>query len=106
MKDKLSKTNPYIVDTHAHLDMEQFTDDLPEVISRAKKSGVDTIITIGTTKRKVVQFRKILTRLLKTVFALGSLDCPQIAWARPSLTPMTAVPVLPPELLSIRLWQL
>ncbi|MGC2423274.1 MAG: TatD family hydrolase [Nitrospirota bacterium] len=37
-----------IVDTHAHLDMEQFKEDLPEVLARAKEAGVKYIITIGT----------------------------------------------------------
>ena len=28
-----------IIDTHAHLDVEDFADDLPEVISRAHEAG-------------------------------------------------------------------
>ncbi len=37
-----------IIDTHAHLDMEQFKDDLPEVLARAEEAGVKYIITIGS----------------------------------------------------------
>jgi TatD DNase family protein len=37
-----------IIDTHAHLDMEQFKDDLPEVLARAGEAGVKYIITIGS----------------------------------------------------------
>lgn len=39
---------PSIVDTHAHLDMEEFDEDRSEVIARALDSGVSTIITVGT----------------------------------------------------------
>ncbi len=37
-----------IIDTHAHLDMEQFRDDLPSVLARARDAGVRYIITIGS----------------------------------------------------------
>ncbi len=36
-----------LIDTHAHLDMEQFKGEVPEVIERAEKAGVGLIITIG-----------------------------------------------------------
>lgn len=35
------------MDTHAHLDMEPFNDDRAEVIARAAKEGVGTIISVG-----------------------------------------------------------
>lgn len=39
---------PYkFIDTHAHLDGEEFKDDLPEVISRAKAAGVGAIFIPG-----------------------------------------------------------
>lgn len=38
---------PYIIDTHAHLDMEEFADDLEAIISRANDAGVGKIITVG-----------------------------------------------------------
>ena len=37
------------IDTHAHLDDEQFQGDLPNVIERAVAAGVQRIITIATT---------------------------------------------------------
>jgi TatD DNase family protein len=37
------------IDTHAHLDDEQFQDDLPAVIDRAIAAGVRHIVTIATT---------------------------------------------------------
>ena len=36
-----------LIDTHAHLDDEQFDADLPEVIARAEEAGVETIICVG-----------------------------------------------------------
>ncbi len=36
-----------LVDSHAHLDMEDFDADRPEVIRRAKEAGVERIISIG-----------------------------------------------------------
>jgi len=36
-----------LIDTHAHLDMNQFKDDLKDVLSRAKSSRVSHIVTIG-----------------------------------------------------------
>lgn len=37
-----------IVDTHAHLDMPQFTDDLEEVLRRAEQAGVARVLCVGT----------------------------------------------------------
>lgn len=38
-----------LIDTHAHLDMREFNDDRDAVIERARKAGVEYIITVGTT---------------------------------------------------------
>ena len=37
------------IDTHAHLDQDEFNADRAEVIARAQSAGVETIIAIGTT---------------------------------------------------------
>ena len=37
-----------LTDTHAHLHFDQFRDDLPEVIQRARETGVRRILTLGT----------------------------------------------------------
>ena len=38
-----------LYDTHAHLDDEQFTDILPQVLDRARQASVEQIVCIGTT---------------------------------------------------------
>jgi TatD DNase family protein len=38
-----------LIDTHAHLDDEQFAAELPAVIERARAAGVSAIVAIGTT---------------------------------------------------------
>lgn len=36
-----------LIDTHAHLDFPEFSNDLPSVLDRAMQNGVQRIITIG-----------------------------------------------------------
>src|SRR5262245_45681542 len=37
-----------LIDTHAHLDAEQFAADLPAVLDRARAAGIETMIAIAT----------------------------------------------------------
>lgn len=37
-----------LIDSHAHLDFEQFAGDLPDVLQRAAQAGVSPVITVGT----------------------------------------------------------
>src|SRR5262249_30813454 len=38
-----------LIDTHAHLDDERFSGDLPAVLDRAREAGVISVIAIATT---------------------------------------------------------
>jgi len=40
-----------LIDSHAHLEMPEFKEDIEEVIERAKSSGVEYIFTVGTEKK-------------------------------------------------------
>src|SRR4030066_2142679 len=37
-----------LIDTHCHLEMDEFSPDRDEVIKRAKDAGIEAIITIGS----------------------------------------------------------
>jgi len=37
-----------LIDSHAHLDMEEFREDLPKVLARALEAGLTEIISVGT----------------------------------------------------------
>jgi TatD DNase family protein len=40
---------PALIDTHAHLDDEQFAGDRPAVLERARAAGLQAVVTIATT---------------------------------------------------------
>jgi TatD DNase family protein len=40
-----------LIDTHAHLDAEQFAGDLPAVLQRAREAGVVRLVAVGITAR-------------------------------------------------------
>jgi TatD DNase family protein len=40
---------PELIDTHAHLDAEQFADELPAVLARARVAGVVQVVAVATT---------------------------------------------------------
>jgi len=40
-----------LIDSHAHLEMQDFKKDLDQVIQRAKESGIDYIFTVGTQRK-------------------------------------------------------
>jgi TatD DNase family protein len=39
---------PQLIDTHAHLDFGDFTDEVPAVLERARAAGVVHVVTVGT----------------------------------------------------------
>ncbi|MBI2831994.1 MAG: TatD family hydrolase [Chloroflexi bacterium] len=65
----MSITRPFIIDTHAHLDMSHFDSDRPEVIARALAAGVDNIICVGIdldSSRKAIELAETYSRIFAT----------------------------------------
>jgi TatD DNase family protein len=53
---------PYIIDSHAHLEMRQFKADLEQVLEKAHAAGVVHIVTVGSTLAESRRALKIAER--------------------------------------------
>lgn len=63
---------PYLIDTHSHIDLEDFNDDLDLVIKRAKEFGVEKIILPSVDKNSFDKVIEISKTYPETVYcALG-----------------------------------
>jgi TatD DNase family protein len=60
-----------LIDSHAHLEMPEFKQDLTEVIQRAKASGVEYIFTVGTEKKDWTRALEIAHSYLSVYAVLG-----------------------------------
>ena len=58
-------------DTHAHLDYQDYANDLPEVIARAQAAGVTKIISIGTDLESSRRAIKLAERFADVFAAAG-----------------------------------
>ncbi|MFH1823974.1 MAG: TatD family hydrolase [Candidatus Firestonebacteria bacterium] len=67
-EEKIKVAVPFIIDTHAHLDDERYNFDRDEVIKRAKSSGIEYIINVGTDKESN-EFSLKLTRKYDNIYA-------------------------------------
>jgi len=56
-KKQEAMTQPYLVDSHCHLDFPEFASDTAAVIDRARNAGVGHMLTIGT---KITKFDGVL----------------------------------------------
>ena len=63
--------NIQLIDSHCHLDMEAFAQDLDQVIDQAKGAGVETIITIGIDKASSMQAVQLAERYPSIYAAVG-----------------------------------
>lgn len=62
---------PMFIDSHAHLDMPQFEEDLSEVIQRAQQAGVGLIITVGTDLKSSQRALEIAERFPQVFASVG-----------------------------------
>jgi TatD DNase family protein len=60
-----------LIDTHAHLDDEQFRDDLPAVLERAAAAGVSRIIAIATTEPSSAECIALANRFAAVYATVG-----------------------------------
>jgi TatD DNase family protein len=72
-----------LIDTHAHLDDEQFRDDLPAVLERAAAAGVSRIIAIATTAPSSAQCVALAARF-SAVYATVGIQPNHVAEAQAS----------------------
>lgn len=49
-----------LIDTHVHLNDEQYDDDLSEVITRAREAGVDRMFVVGFNKSTIERVMKLI----------------------------------------------
>lgn len=49
-----------LIDTHVHLNDEQYDDDLGEVITRAREAGVDRMFVVGFNKSTIERAMKLI----------------------------------------------
>ena len=66
----MTKTDLYLVDTHAHLDMSVFDKDRPDVIARARDAYVNDIINVGTnleSSKKAIELAEKYPEILAAV---------------------------------------
>nr|WP_238700253.1 TatD family hydrolase [Helicobacter jaachi] len=61
----------YMIDTHCHLDSEQFDNDLQSVIARAKASNVRKVIIPGADITTLPKARRIASEYAHIYFAAG-----------------------------------
>lgn len=60
-----------MIDTHAHLDDEQFAENLDDVVQRAADAGVTNIVTVGTTLESSLQSIQLAERFELVVASVG-----------------------------------
>ncbi len=58
-----------LIDTHCHLDAEQFASDLPAVLERAKTAGVVALVAVATTAKSSLTCLELSRRYPGVVFA-------------------------------------
>ncbi len=63
--------NLKIIDSHAHLDFNEIESDIENVINRAKKNGVEEIITISTKLSKINKIISLANKYKNIWFSVG-----------------------------------
>ncbi|MEA3466826.1 MAG: TatD family hydrolase [Thermodesulfobacteriota bacterium] len=70
----------FLIDSHCHLDMPSYADDLDEILTRARTHGVHSIITIGIDEASSLQAVKLAKKhsMVKATVGVHPHDVDQI----------------------------
>jgi TatD DNase family protein len=87
-----------LVDSHAHLQSPQFTDDLPEVLAAAEVAGVERLLVPGWDEASSVRALELVERYPRLVAAVGihphaAAQADDAAWERTAALAATAAVV-------------
>lgn len=59
------------IDTHCHLNFPEFKEDLPDTLDRAKKAGVDTVLTVNTKLKEARDLQEIADKYPRVFCSVG-----------------------------------
>lgn len=62
---------PFLVDSHTHLEMEEFEEDRDDVVERARQAGIGLMITVGTNLALCNKALQVAARYPEVYVALG-----------------------------------
>lgn len=65
-------TVPTLVDSHCHLDFDDFAPELDEVVARAERAGIARMVTICTRIRRFAKIRAIAERFPQVYCSVGT----------------------------------
>lgn len=68
----MSKSQPFVVDSHCHLDFPDFAGRLEETVARAASAGVGLMVTISTRVRRFTQVLAIAERFENVYCTVGT----------------------------------
>lgn len=63
---------PVIVDSHCHLDFDDFAPELDEIVARAERAGVARMVTICTRIRRFERIRQVAERFPSVYCSVGT----------------------------------
>lgn len=68
----MSRTKPFLVDSHCHLDFPDFADELDDIVARATARGVAHMVTICTRVKKFAQVLAVAERYPSIFCSVGT----------------------------------
>jgi TatD DNase family protein len=66
------RMNPMLVDSHCHLDFDDFSDDLDGIVARARAAGIGRMVTISTRVKRRAGLLTIVDRFPDVYCSIGT----------------------------------